>query len=171
MTKREKHRFVKKIRDLFPILHPDVERPHKSCLYWADTTCKVLTSAGIRTVLQAGSMSWPRINPEQDDGVMNTHLSYVWEPHNHTTIQRLMDGLLPEIHIWCAIPETMEIVDLTTRYHQQQCQDLGMDWLGDPPPDYLWSDQKHWPDRVRYVPDRSATYLAINMLLRQPLGV
>ncbi len=41
------------------------------CLYYAHHTLSVLWRHGFRAVVQAGSLQWPRIRKEDDDGVMN----------------------------------------------------------------------------------------------------
>lgn len=39
-----------------------------SCLYWGQVTMKLLTQAGLRPVLQAGTMQWRMVPPALDDG-------------------------------------------------------------------------------------------------------
>src|SRR4051812_33982043 len=53
--------------------HYDGGRPGQACLYWAHYTVQVLTALGVRAIIQAGSASWPRLRPDQDDGVSPTH--------------------------------------------------------------------------------------------------
>lgn len=137
--------------------------PEKACLYWAKLTVKVLKEHGIRGVLQAGSLSWPIIRPEEDDGKCSTHFSYMWEPYTAITIQRIREDVLPEMHVWVGIPATGELVDITTRYLKQQCQETaGLPWRGDEPPDYLWDKAPQIPDKVFYEVDNKATLLAMH---------
>lgn len=139
--------------------------PEQGCLYWALLSCAVLSRHGQRAILQAGSSCWPRLRPEQDDGLATTatHFSYVWTPTAEDSIRAWNeDGYLPEMHVWCGLPDTQEIVDVTTCYLKQQCANLlGSDWPGDEPPDFLWSRVDQLPDRVLYRPNREATILAL----------
>lgn len=140
-------------------------RPHKACLYWAMLTIKALTRNGIRSVLQAGSLSWPIVTKENDDGVSASHFSYMWE-ESLLTKRLIVLGLLPEMHVWVGIPSTQEIVDVTTCYLKQQClESSGMQWRSDDPPDYLWADKAHTPNEVYYLPSKIATVLAAQYII------
>jgi hypothetical protein len=46
------------------------------CILWAGITVDVLAEHGVRAVMQAGDAYWPVVDPEQDDGSMNTHYGY-----------------------------------------------------------------------------------------------
>jgi hypothetical protein len=136
--------------------------PSAMCLLWAVTTCGVLQKHGVRTVVQSGTMMWPRIRPEEDDGVCNTHFSYVWQADSPMTQQRVYAGLLPEMHIWTAIPEEPAIVDLTTQFHKLQCsRRAGLPWTAPDPPPYLWVGPDTLPENVIYRPDMGAIKLAL----------
>lgn len=134
----------------------------KSCLAAAVLTCQVLSEHGQRAVLQAGSMSWPLVTPEQDDGVGATHFSYVWEPDSEETKRRIASRLFPEIHCWAALPDVGggTIIDVTTRHFQERAKHLNLTWRAAPPPDVLWTDVDHWPRDVVYHPSLSATRFA-----------
>lgn len=143
--------------------------PSRSCLYLAATAVVVLERHGVRAVLQAGTSQWPRIRPEEDDGVCSTHFSYMWEPFSETTLRKIREGLLPEMHCWAAIPETGELVDPSTRYLPSQCLiTAGLEWTAPLPPDYLWADEL--PPAVVYRPDMLAIKLAITLLGLHPEG-
>lgn len=136
------------------------------CLYWAAAVVTRLKKEGVRAVLQAGSFSWPRIKPENDDGVCSTHFSYVFNRSDPFTKVRVAQGLLPEIHCWAAIPDTGEIIDLTTRFLPFLCESTGLEWTNERPPDYFWGTADELPDRVLYQPCMTAIALALQFLHR-----
>jgi hypothetical protein len=143
----------------------DGGRPGQACLYWAHYTVEVLKALGIRAVIQAGSASWPRLRPDQDNGVAPTHHSYVWEPDSATTKARLAAVGMPELHVWAAIPARGEIIDMTTRFWPEQCRLIQrLDWPGDKPPTYFWGTADEVPDGVVYTPDMTAIALALHLL-------
>jgi hypothetical protein len=118
----------------------------------------MFNSLGIKAWIQAGSISWPMIAKEEDDGVCSTHFSYMWEgftPHN---VNRLACRLLPEMHVWVALPDERQVVDFSTGELPEQAKRAGFVWTGPKPPDYLWDT--HIPEGVRYAPDLDATRLA-----------
>lgn len=53
---------------------------HRLCLYYANHTCATLWKHGHQAVIQVGSLQWPRVRHEEDDGQMNTHFAYEWSP-------------------------------------------------------------------------------------------
>lgn len=144
---------------------------HQACLYFAKTTCDVLHEQGIRASVQAGSAQWPRIRPDQDDGVCNTHFGYVFSDCEQTR-QRFQACLLPEMHCWVALLQERVIIDLTTRFWPQQClESQKMDWPGDQPPPYLWTDSGgKLPPRVLYRPEPLACIMALTLLRKQFLS-
>lgn len=131
-----------------------------ACFYYAVFAVEHLRSAGIRAVIQAGSAGWARIRPEQDDGVCPTHFSYMWTPNEPASRIALMQGLLPEIHVWAAIPETDEIVDFTSGKFPEQARKIaGFDWPGNLPPKYLWA--KKLPKEAYYDANAQAVKLVL----------
>jgi len=164
----ERDRLARIIDNTF-FAHFDGDRPAQACLYWAHYTVEVLMALGIRAIIQAGSASWPRLRPDQDDGVSPTHHSYVWEPDSAATKFRLAAGDLPEMHVWAAIPERGEIIDMTTRYWPDQCLLIqGFDWPGDKPPTFFWGTADEVPDGVIYAADMKAIALALHLLKGDP---
>jgi hypothetical protein len=160
----ERDRLARLINNTF-FAHYDGDRPAQACLYWACYTVEVLMALGIRAIIQAGSASWPRLRPDQDDGVSPTHHSYVWEPDSAATRFRLAAGDLPEMHVWAAVPERGEIIDMTTRYWPDQCLSIQeLDWPGDKPPTYFWGTADEVPDGVIYAADMKAIALALHLL-------
>ncbi|MCI0640721.1 MAG: hypothetical protein L0Y72_24350 [Gemmataceae bacterium] len=159
----ERDRLARLIDNTF-FAHYDGGRPAQACLYWAHYTVEVLTALGVSAIIQAGSASWPRLRPDQDDGTSPTHHSYVWEPDSEVTKARLAAGDLPEIHVWAAIPERGELIDMTTRYWPEQCRLIqGLDWPGEKPPTYFWGTADEVPERVLYKPDMKAIALALHL--------
>lgn len=135
---------------------------HKSCLHLSVAMCRALLDEGERAILQAGTCMWPRVQPDQDDGVSSTHFSYVWSPDEPASIMAIMAGNLPEMHVWVARPDANEIIDITTGTLPIHARECGMDWPGDPPPDYLWDSQL--PDGVVYSPEINAIGYALAVL-------
>ncbi len=160
----ERERLARLIANTF-FAHYDGGREAQACLYWAHYTVELLAALGIRAVIQSGSASWPRLRPDQDDGVAPTHHSYVWEPHSAVTRARIAANTMPEIHVWAAIPERGELIDMTTRYWPEQCRLIqGLDWPNNQPPNYFWGTADELPVGVVYVPDMKAIALALHLL-------
>jgi hypothetical protein len=149
-----------------------------NCLEIAWQGYLLLKGRSPRTIIQAGSASWPRVPPELDDGVMNTHFSYVWDPDSYAARLALAGVFqaarlggrkgfsLPEMHVWLARPDTRDIIDFTTGLWPEACKlTIGEEWLAPPPPDYLWADEL--PEGVHYAADRSAIDCVIHVLRLQ----
>lgn len=140
-----------------------------ACLYWADSTVKILRKYGYNAQLQAGSLQWScRNNNWIDDGVSHTHFSYMWDKNVARQFLRnglLSVGILPEMHCWAGIIDTNEIVDLSTRHLIQQYEKtMREEWQAPTPPLYLWADKDTILDGVRYIPDVEAIYFALMVL-------
>ena len=164
MLQGDRERLARIIDNTF-FAHYDGSRAGQACLYWAHYTVEVLTALGIRAIIQAGSASWPRVRPDQDDGVSPTHHSYVWEPDSAVTKARIATGDMPEMHVWAAIPALRQIIDMTTRYWPEQCLLIqGRNWPGNEPPTYFWGTARELPDGVIYAPDLQAIALALHLL-------
>ena len=133
---------------------------HRACLYWSTILCKRLHEEGIKSIIQAGSMNWPIIDPRNDDGVSPTHYSYEYTECTPLDIIRsLSASILPEMHVWVGVPETNEIIDLTTKYFMCNCSEIsGLEWKSKPPPPYLWANEL--PDNVYYTPNPQACMIA-----------
>lgn len=145
-----------------------------ACLSWADMTERFLRMAGYRTCIQAGSAFYKRVPGDpalwpHDD----SHFSYVWD--GSVSSMQVADlllngGHLPEMHVWVALPDSMEIIDLTTCYVASNCERLtGLKFLADPLPDYYWRTPDYLPapqTTIDMVPDLEATKLALLLLNR-----
>jgi hypothetical protein len=136
--------------------------PSARCFYYGIRGVEILRKAGLPAVLQAGSCTWPRIRPEQDDGKIMTHFGYLWSPHEPASQRALALGVMPEMHVWAADPEANEIIDFSTGFFPEQAKALvGMDWPGDPPPTYLWSGPTTMPRGAQYEPNIDAIKFAL----------
>lgn len=146
LNKSERDRIVAEVRrESERCLHlmPEHKDLHGACLYLAAMTADKLRSMGARCLLQAGSATWLRIRPDQDDGVVMNRFGYEFDPEKAGPGFR--DGMvcLPEMHCWAAIPDGPQLIDLTTGSQPLMCKrTTGADWPGDPPPDYLWATPK-----------------------------
>jgi len=136
-----------------------------ACLYWASETVRELSRRGTRAIIQAGSASWPRVRPEDDDGIIDTHFGYVFERSDRDR-ERFNRGLLPELHCWAAIPDTGELIDLTTGYQMDQARETAaLDWPAPELPPYYWG--RVLPERWYYKPDLTAITLVLHLLHSQ----
>ncbi len=141
-----------------------------ACLYWAKATCEVLGQFGVRCIPQAGTGGWLRIDDADDDGKCDNAFCYEFNSDNPENVKRLAARGMPEMHVWAAIPEDNEIIDLTTGFQVQQCRETaGMDWPGAHPPEYIWTKADH-VKRAIYVPDLTACAMVFRMLDDSPWG-
>ena len=74
------------------------------CLFYAHQAASVLWKHRYRVVIQAGSLQWPRVRREEDDGRMNTHFAYMWTPGAYDSALSVAMGNLPEMHVWARHP-------------------------------------------------------------------
>ena len=72
------------------------------------------------------------------------------------------------MHSWVVIPETQEIIDMSTGSLPENCMAMtGMDWPGDKPPQYLWANTQELIDNKQgpiYLPVLDATKFLIASL-------
>jgi hypothetical protein len=136
------------------------------CLYYAHHTVSVLWRHGHRAVIQAGSLQWPRVRREEDDGQINTHFAYEWTPQSPESALSVVLGNLPEMHVWVGLVDRQEIVDFTTRHLKAAALALGMTWTAADPPPHLWCPVSGTPDWVVYRPNRDASIYACVLLKR-----
>lgn len=136
------------------------------CLYYAHHTASVLWRHRYQAVIQAGSMQWPRVRREEDDGRMNTHFGYEWSPQRPESAMSVALGNLPEMHVWVGIVDRQEVVDFTTRHLKTSAEAIGMPWTADDPPRHLWCPANDLPDWVQYRPNRDASVYA-NIILKR----
>ncbi len=134
------------------------------CLYYAHHTAAVLWHHGVPAVIQAGSLQWPRVRREEDDGEINTHFAYMWTPGSVESALSAAMGNLPELHVWVGILDSQEIVDFTTRHLVSAALERHMIWTARRPPPYLWCPANSLPDWVVYTPNRDASIYACTVL-------
>jgi len=112
-------------------------------------------------------MSWPKIKlPEEDDGVCNTHFTYLWEPQSPQTRFRISNNQMPEMHVWVILPDRQEILDMTTYYLKMNHDGSMPDskWTAPDPPDYLWCRYNKLPPYVIYNPYPLAVDYVVQMV-------
>ena len=153
MDKEKKDEVAHVVQYMVDFYWPDLTPGLGSCLQHTVVGHLELKRRGIETVIQAGSICWPIIKPEDDDGVCNTHFSMMWEPDHPNSVLSTQTGGMPEIHAWLGIVESQELIDFAT----YQLKDLakttaGLEWTGEDPPEYLWTEGSELPGGVRYTP-------------------
>ncbi|MFA5766515.1 MAG: hypothetical protein WC919_01150 [Candidatus Paceibacterota bacterium] len=136
------------------------------CLYYAKETIAVFARHGYKAVIQAGSLQWPCLCPEDDDGVISTHFAYMWSPGDFTSAFSVALGNLPEMHCWVGLLEEQEIVDFSIRHLKTAAAIHGVKWTAADPPPYFWCHVNEIPDDVRYIPNREASIYASIILER-----
>jgi hypothetical protein len=136
------------------------------CLYYAHHTARILWQHRLRVVIQAGSLQWPRVARAEDDGVIDTHFSYMWTPHAPESALSVALGQLPEMHVWVGILDRQELVDFSTRHLTAAALERGLAWSAAAPPSYLWCPANETPDWVVYSPNQDATIYACGILRR-----
>lgn len=140
--------------------------PNAACFYYAVHGALAIRQRGVRAVVQAGSLSWPCVPPEQDDGVSATHFSYIWTPPDtDDVVQLAVAGRLPEMHCWVGLPATDTIVDFSTQHLTAQAARLNVVWRGDQPPPYLWASKL--PRGVHYVAEPAAIELVLRLAVME----
>lgn len=152
-------------REIFDVAPADAaETPWGKCLYIAHAVATVLHKNGFRPVIQAGSMQWPIIPRDQDDGADNSHFAYMWNPEDPASIAARLAGGLPEMHVWVGLVESQTLIDFSTRDIRRHAEACGLVWRSGDPPRYLWARADEMPDWVVYTPNRNATLYACTIL-------
>lgn len=126
-----------------------------------------------RIILQGGSATWPRLRPEDDDGVIGTHFGYEWSDGPATSIAILTGNFSAvECHFWLGVLQPGspdQLVDFTTWGLPTQARiTAGLDWPGITPPPYLWSHKL--PDGWGYRAARGAVEFGYHALLSSPMS-
>jgi len=136
--------------------------PSGRCFFYGIRTVEALRKHGLAAILQAGSCQWPRITPEQDDGKCATHFGYVWSPGEGQSVLARAMGVMPEMHVWAALPNEGEIVDFTTGFFPEQARIIGnFDWPGPKPPKFVWATTSEIPRGVVYRAEMEAIKFAL----------
>ncbi len=167
MTLAERHTRAAQIERALP----DTDGRAGACLYYAHAAASILWAAGLRPVIQAGTMQWPIVRREDDDGRTHTHYGYHWQPDHPASVARRAAGGLPELHAWVALPDAGEILDFSTRDFKRLALMAGLRWTAADPPDYLWCHVEELADRwtvYRADPDATVFVAALLWTLYQP---
>lgn len=139
---------------------PEVH-PAKACFYLSMAVIEAAKRLDeVDLVLQAGTFHWTRVPLSMDDGVVNTHFGYVWEqPSTDAAWDYVMvNGWLPEVHVWAADPRKQHVVDLSTGLLPEAClATTGAPWLMPKPPEFVWEHVKELPKDGIWEPDQTAT--------------
>ena len=168
-TQQQKEEHVRSIRKWMANWQAKFDRhipAEAACLYWSGVVLSYFDSIGETALLQAGSASWARVSQEADDGKMNTHFSYMFEYNAKIPIALSM-GVLPEMHVWVAIIDPQQLVDLTTCFVPQQYKKLVKEEWGDKQvPGFIWAERQELEDNweIIYTPDMRAINIAIQLL-------
>jgi len=149
----------------------DIER---ACIFWCYVTAHFLREAGLNPLIQAGTMLWPRKYPPLDPNDNDCTFGYLCTHDLQAMTEDIKDGRLPELHAWIVLPETLEIVDPTTKYLDVQCRRVFRRfWLGPQPPDYIWGTVDVLPDGAVYIPCAdaiAATLVALDAQIDMVFG-
>ena len=140
--------------------------PEHLCMQWAFATAFTLQNWGFESCVNAGSARFLAVPGALDDGKSPTHLSYDWQGMSRDEIDAryLSLGILPEMHVWAAVPEFGLIVDMTTRFVPVVAAKHGVRWLAEKPPACLWACAlSELPDGWSYNPSREASELAYEL--------
>ena len=167
LSKRQKKAFVRQARALLKEKSPLMAENAGSCVYLTAALCLVAHLWDLRVIPQGGSAYWLRHSPLPDDFWGYQYLPPV-DPK----------GLPLEIHVWAALPDTNEIVDLATGEWRQTCAMCeGADWKtmdadakksfwpGPIPPSFLWVRGSQYPSTAIYYADADATRRAYEAIL------
>lgn len=124
-----------------------------NCLFQTVAVIIAAREHGLDLVLYAGSAHWP-VDATGTFG-------FEWDPEHPVSQLRLIQGALPEMHVWAGDPRAQEIVDISTAhwraYFDRTCAQVeGWVWTAPDPPAFLWCRPEALPPRVDYRPDRLA---------------
>ena len=163
-NKETKDKIAKQVVELAERLwKPEMSRIEGGkCVFYSAAALLLFKRLGINVALQAGSLSWPVIHLEEDDGKCNTHFSYMWEGLTTKNVDILVSGRLPEMHVWVVLPDTKSLVDFTTGDLKKHAAKVGVTWSGPEPLEYFWDT--HTPSGVVYTPDKVATRVAMQLI-------
>lgn len=110
-----------------------------ACLYWNQVAMRELALRGYKPILQAGDLLWKIVPDSMDDGIAAQYFSYEWSPHEALSVAQIASGHLPEIHIWCGLPETGDCVDFSVSALPKLAKEQhGYEWRTDAPPEYVF---------------------------------
>lgn len=131
------------------------------CFYLSHFVCLELHKLGVRAIPQAGSASWQFRHNDSTTGP--TVVEYVWSPEGP------IFGKLPEVHVWAAIPDTVEIIDASLPSFRAVANVLREDFIhpGYELPDYLWCPAAETPDHCSYRVDAHACIFVAKLFQKE----
>jgi hypothetical protein len=123
-----------------------------ACIYATAIGYALLRKAKVNVLIQGGSMSWPLRADGIDDGIGDTHFSYMWECEDNPAkaLRDILRGTLPEMHAWLAIPDTQEVIDFSLFKTREHAGLSVVDTSHMMMPDYLWCPFTEMPDGAHY---------------------
>lgn len=139
------------------------------CLHWAFATALALGDFGYDACVNAGSAEFLAVPDEFDNGIDPTHFSYHWQNESREEIERkyLSAMILPEMHVWAAVPSERLIVDMTTQFLPRLSARAGVPWRAPEPPVCLWaSTLGDLPPKWSYSASQAASELAYALIER-----
>lgn len=158
----DKQAIFEEAKALLDEWYPDIPREDGCCLYWNQVAMRTLLVHGYKPVMQAGSMHW-KINHNPDPNVADT-FGYEWSPDTHLSQSQIYNGLLPEVHIWAALPETGELIDFSTGSIKAVATErFGFIWDREDPPEFVWGAP---PPGTVYMPNRQAIAFVWRFIMR-----
>jgi hypothetical protein len=138
-----------------------------ACLYWMQAGYIELQKAGLDPIIQAGTANWRMLPHALDHGHEDTHFGFEWEPSDPKSVAARKADLLPEIHCWCAVRSTQEIVDFSTATLPDVCRRMGFVWKMPPPPSFVWARFDALPDGMVYRADIEAIKFLLDFMARK----
>jgi hypothetical protein len=151
-------------RELAKLRAPSPDLAAGNCLYIAHAVATVLHNKGLRPIIQAGSLQWPIVTRDLDDGVSSSHFAYMWDPTHPRSVAARAAGQLPEMHVWLGLLDPPTLIDFSTRDLKGLAEASGLIWRSGDPPEFLWATEDEMPDWVVYTPNRDATLYAAMLL-------
>ena len=136
------------------------ELPGNECWRWATLACMTLRMAGCRAIMQAGSARFPMYARADAPDTESTHFSYEWEL-SPRTLDRVRCRLLPEMHVWCALPDLGAVVDCTVGFQQANALAMGIErkWTSKLPDIFIGGAEAAGDLWLSYVADQAAIEL------------
>jgi hypothetical protein len=163
MTEAEKDAIALRVREMVEAYWPGTEKGYGTCVHHSLVGMLELKRHGIAAQIQAGTLNWPVIEPEGDDGVCPTHFGMVWSPHEDASRYSMATGGIPEMHVWLGDAETQTLIDFSTYQLKELCTNtVGLQWDSADPPEYLWTQRP--PNGVQYVPHVEAIGYTYSLL-------
>lgn len=136
-------------------------RKGRCCFSFMMYGMDVLKSFGIPVIYQAGTASFRAVPELEDDGVMNTHHAFKFEPSEPSSRAQIEKGLLPEIHCWLARRDTREIIDFSTGFVHMSSR---IPWRMPPLPKYIWQKEGDPYPGTHYFAEMDAIRFILNFI-------